>query len=95
MRAPAIPPAKIDADLRPLYDDMRQGIERSFKRTATAAIRQNSEAEPDLEDRYTCCPEVRGQLQVQPSRQQRDGQTLHQRGNDIRIEQDQGSNLAG
>jgi alkylhydroperoxidase family enzyme len=31
MRAPAIPPADISADLRPLYDDMRQGIERSFK----------------------------------------------------------------
>src|SRR5271170_7339599 len=31
MRAPAIPPAEIGADLQPLYDDMRQGIERSFK----------------------------------------------------------------
>jgi 4-carboxymuconolactone decarboxylase len=31
MRAPAIPPAEITADLRPLYDDMRQGIERTFK----------------------------------------------------------------
>ena len=31
MRAPAIPLAEIGADLQPLYDDMRQGIERSFK----------------------------------------------------------------
>src|SRR5271163_3578145 len=31
MRAPAIPPAEIGADLQPLYDDMRQGIEHSFK----------------------------------------------------------------
>ena len=31
MRAPAILPTDIDADLRPLYDDMREGIERSFK----------------------------------------------------------------
>ena len=31
MRAPAIPPAEIGADLQPLYDDMRQGTEHSFK----------------------------------------------------------------
>jgi 4-carboxymuconolactone decarboxylase len=31
MRAPAIPAAEIGADLQPLYEDMRQGIERSFK----------------------------------------------------------------
>ena len=39
MRAPAIPPAEIGADLQPLYDDMRQGIERSFK--GFLAIRQD------------------------------------------------------
>jgi hypothetical protein len=39
MRAPAIPPAEIGADLQPLYDDMRQGIERSFK--GFVAIRQD------------------------------------------------------
>jgi 4-carboxymuconolactone decarboxylase len=39
MRAPAIPPSEIGADLKPLYDDMRQGIERSFK--GFVAIRQD------------------------------------------------------
>jgi 4-carboxymuconolactone decarboxylase len=39
MRAPAIPPAEIGADLQPLYDDMRQGIERSFK--GFVAIRED------------------------------------------------------
>src|SRR6202011_5719056 len=39
MRAPAIPPAEIAVDLKPLYDDMRQGIERSFK--GFVAIRQD------------------------------------------------------
>jgi 4-carboxymuconolactone decarboxylase len=39
MRAPAIQPAEIGADLQPLYDDMRQGIERSFK--GFVAIRQD------------------------------------------------------
>jgi len=39
MRAPAIPPAEIGADLQPLYGDMRQGIERSFK--GFVAIRQD------------------------------------------------------
>jgi 4-carboxymuconolactone decarboxylase len=39
MRAPAIPPAEIGADLQSLYDDMRQGIERSFK--GFVAIRQD------------------------------------------------------
>jgi len=31
MRAPATPPEKIPAELRPLYDDMHAGITRSFK----------------------------------------------------------------
>jgi 4-carboxymuconolactone decarboxylase len=39
MRAPATPPAEIGADLQPLYVDMRQGIERSFK--GFVAIRQD------------------------------------------------------
>jgi 4-carboxymuconolactone decarboxylase len=39
MRAPAIPAAEIGADLQPLYDDMRQGIEQSFR--GFVAIRQD------------------------------------------------------
>jgi hypothetical protein len=31
MRARAIPPAEIGADLQPLYNEMRRGIEHSFK----------------------------------------------------------------
>jgi 4-carboxymuconolactone decarboxylase len=31
MRLPLIPPAQIGADQRPLYDDMRKGIETNFK----------------------------------------------------------------
>jgi 4-carboxymuconolactone decarboxylase len=39
MRAPAIPPAEMSADLQPLYEDMRRGIEHSFK--GFVAIRQD------------------------------------------------------
>lgn len=39
MRAPAVPPAQLDAERRPLYDDMRAGIERSFK--GFVAIRED------------------------------------------------------
>ena len=73
----------------------QNGIERGFERTTTTAFRQNREAEPDLEDRHTCRPEIRGQLPVKPTGQERAGDTFHQSGNDVRIEQDQGSNLAG
>jgi 4-carboxymuconolactone decarboxylase len=31
MRLPLIPPAKLTPEQRPLYDDMRRGIEQNFK----------------------------------------------------------------
>ena len=31
MRLPLIPPAELTAEQRPLYDDMRHGIETNFK----------------------------------------------------------------
>jgi 4-carboxymuconolactone decarboxylase len=31
MRLPLLPPARLDPECRPLYDDMRKGIETSFK----------------------------------------------------------------
>jgi hypothetical protein len=42
MRLPLVPPAELSAEQRPLYDDMRAGIERSFK--GFASVRESDGA---------------------------------------------------
>ena len=37
MRLPLLPPAQLSAEQKPLYDDMKRGIEKSFKGFATVA----------------------------------------------------------